>query len=314
MEGVGKIAELGRSFEEGISLGHAKKKQAAKSLLNNAGIFLGVFLVFAVIIIVTTDIRLATWEELAGLGIDFLLLFFCTYTMYVNCSDSGMRHGFRTDDYINAVEKFDKRKDDIVGKALQTRMYEFCRHFIAEELKYSKMTELAVVGYTYEEYLEHWLGMDKEAVNEREDLSRAQKRAINKANSINPIRLTPEMILRRARGYAKRSPLGMNPETKKHINFGVKFVTTLALVAFMTIIVFEWLITPTWPMFASCMIKLITIIINGFNGYKFGYENIVFDTVYYMSDQTDLMDQAIQYFEDLAGDENSDRGTHEEGA
>ena len=44
-------------------------------------------------------------------------------------------------------------------------------------------------------------------------------------------------------------------------------------------------------------LKLLAVVMNGFTGYKFGYENIVFDTVNYMDDQTDLMNQAMQYFD-----------------
>ena len=297
MEKVNTLEEIGKAFEEGVSLNHSRKKQAAKSLLNHAGIFFGVFLIFAVVIIVTTDIRLASWEELAGLSLDFALLLFCSYTMYVNCSDSGMRHGFRTDAYLDAVDKFDGRKKKIVDNKNQTRLHEFCRHYIEEELQHSKMAELEVVGFSYEEYLERWLGKDKEEIEQLPNLTQAQKKAIEKANAIRPIKLTPEMIMRRARGYARRSPLGMNPEKKKQINLGVKFITTLILSLFMTVIVLDMVIEPTWLMFAGCMLKLVAVVLNGFTGYKYGYENIVFDTVNYMNDQTDLMDQAIEFFE-----------------
>ena len=50
-------------------------------------------------------------------------------------------------------------------------------------------------------------------------------------------------------------------------------------------------------MFAAIVLKLLSVILNGFLGYKFGYENIVFDTVNYMNDQKDLMQQVIQYVE-----------------
>ena len=46
------------------------------------------------------------------------------------------------------------------------------------------------------------------------------------------------------------------------------------------------------------LLKLCPVILNGFTGYKFGYENIVYDTVNYMSDQIDLMHQFKQYIED----------------
>ena len=38
--------------------------------------------------------------------------------------------------------------------------------------------------------------------------------------------------------------------------------------------------------------------LNGFAGYKFGYENIVYDTVDYVNDQIDLMHRFKQYIED----------------
>ena len=311
MEKVGKIEEMERSFEDGMTRRRSKKKAAAKTLLNNAGIIFGVFLTFVVIIIVTTDIRLATWEEITGLGIDFLLLLFCSYTMYINCSDSGMRHGLRTDTYLDAVEMFDKAKAKITSCGNQKRMYVFCRHYIKEELKHTKMLELENVGFCYEDYLEKYLGLDDSKIDEDTELTKAQKKAVKKANSIDPIRLTPEMILRRARGHSRRSPLGMNPETKKKINFGVKFVSTIFLSLFLTVLIVDMVIEPTWIMFVSCMLKLISVVSNGFSGYKFGYENIVNDTANYMNDQTDLMGQAIQFFEG-GENENSNRSIDEE--
>lgn len=288
---------IGHEFERGIALEHSKKKAFAKTLMNSAGIFVGVFLVFAVVIIVTTDIRLASWEELANLGIDFLLLFFCSYSMYITCSDSGMRHGLGTEEYKDGCKRFEETKKIILGRGNQSRMYEFCRHYAANELKNTKMEILAVVGFKYEEYIRKYLGVDEEIVNECNELSKAQKKAINKANKIKPIRLTPEMILKRGRHAGRRSPLGMDPETNKKIHFGTKLVTTFLLVGLMTIIIVDIVVAPTWVVIAGCMLKMIVVITNGFSGYKLGYENIVFDTTNYMSDQTDLMEQAIHYFE-----------------
>lgn len=51
-------------------------------------------------------------------------------------------------------------------------------------------------------------------------------------------------------------------------------------------------------MFAACLLKLFPVVLNGFMGYKSGYENIVVDTVNYMNDQADLMRQLIHYVEE----------------
>lgn len=304
MDAVSSLENISREFERGMDLEYSKKKSMAKSLLNSAGIFVGVFLMFAVIVIVTTDVRIVSLEKLAGLGLEFILLLFCSYSMYVTCSDSGMRHGLNTDAYKNACKKFDEKKNDILSKENQTRMYAFCRYFVANELKNTKMNILAVVGYEYNEYVQRFLGLDKKEINDRKDLSKAQKKSINKANGIAPIRLTPEMILKRGRHAGRRSPLGMAPETKKSIHLGTKFVTSVILTLFMTVIVLDLVVEPTWLMVAGCMLKMLLVVMNGFTGYKMGYENIVFDTTNYMSDQTDLMEQAIRYFEDKEKEED----------
>lgn len=285
------------AFEQAVVSEHNQKKKVAKSLLNNAGIFVGVFLIFAVIVIVTTDIRITSFEQIAALGLDFFLLLFCSYSMYVNASDSGMRHGLQSDLYLDSLDRFSTKKKTIIDAQRQTRLHEFCRYYIDDELKNARMSVLAVVGFSYKEYRKKWLGLDEETIENDPKLSKVQKTALIKANAIKPVKLTPEMIMKRGRGSSRRAPLGTKPETKKSINFGVKFGSTFLISLVMSIIVLDMVVEPTWVIFASCMLKLLAVVMNGFTGYKFGYENIVFDTVNYMDDQTDLMNQAMQYFD-----------------
>ena len=253
---------------------------------------------FAVIVIVTTDISLTSFEQVAALGLDFFLLLFCSYSMYINCSDSGMRAGLAHKGYIDTLAVFEEHKKTIVERRMQVRLPEFCRHYIEEELKNSRMDVLVIVGLSYDIYKEKYMSMDKEKVKALTELSEVQKEAVIKANAITPVKLTPEMIMKRGRGSYRTSPLGVKPETKKMLNFGGKFLTTFLVSLMMVIMVFDVVIEPTWAIVASCVLKLLAVVMNGFGGYKFGYENIVFDTVNYINDQTDLMRQAIQYIED----------------
>lgn len=73
-------------------------------------------------------------------------------------------------------------------------------------------------------------------------LSKMQADTIINANKVKPITLTPDMIFKRGRGNNKRSPLGMNPQTKKKWNFGIKFVTTLITSVLMSVIACEVII------------------------------------------------------------------------
>jgi hypothetical protein len=286
-----------RSFDESVVLEHNEKKKTIKKIASNAGILVGVLIVFMVVVVMTTDIRLITKEEMAGMWLHFLLLLFCTYSMHVSCSHTGMSKGYQNDIYVTAETEYDTKKRLILSRGLQSRLGRFCRHYIDEELKQTRINILAVVGFSWEEYIEKWCQADDKQIR-HSTLSKTQKRALIKANRVEPIKLTPEMIMRKARGHSKRSPLGTNPNTKKAVHFSSYLVTTVLLTFFLSAMVMQLVAEPTWAMVATCIIRVCAVIMNGFSGYKFGFENIVFDTAGYMNDQGDLMDQAILYLEE----------------
>lgn len=181
---------------------------------------------------------------------------------------------------------------------MQGRLPEFCQHYVEEELELTRATILADVGIDYVEYKEKYLGKDKEILDKlvtENELSKIQADTIINANKVKPITLTPDMIFKRGRGNNKRSPLGMNPQTKKKWNFGIKFVTTLITSVLMSVIACEVIITPNWATFAACLLKLFAVSMQGVFGYKMGFENIVVDTVEYMRDQIDLMQHFLEY-------------------
>lgn len=273
------------------------KRKIARGIINNSGIFVGVFIVFVVIVVFTTDIKLTSALEWAALGLAFFVLLLCSYSMYVNCADSGTRAGKQSSTYIEASDHYDELKNEVVEKKIHGRLPEFCRHFIDEELHNARSAILTDVGITYEQFKESYVGKDKATLEKDTTLSKAQIDAIIAANKIKPIHLTPEMILKRGRGSAQRSPLGVKPTTKKSIKFGVKFVKVFITSALTSIIVLDIVINPSWATFAACLLKLFPVVLNGFMGYKMGYENIVVDTVNYMTDQADLLQQFVHYVE-----------------
>lgn len=140
--------------------------------------------------------------------------------------------------------------------------------------------------------------MSKKALRQVAELTEPQRKAIIKANKVKPIKLTPEMIFKRGRGAGRRVPLGTNPTTKKGTAFVVKFIKISVTTLLTSIIVLDVVVNPSWATFAACCLKLMPVILNGFTGYKMGYENIVYDTVNYMSDQIDLIHQFQQYVAD----------------
>ena len=280
------------------------KKRIAKGFINYGGIFVSVCLMFAVIMIVTTDVKVSSLKDLADLGMDFFLLLFCAYASYISCSDSGMRAGLATETYTSTLASFKEWKDKIVKGNMQVKLAEFCRNYIIEDLKNVRLSYLAVVGLSYEQY-EAYMTMDDKAIDEL-PLSDVQKKAIKKCNSTKPITLKPESIMRHGRGGYHRSPLEMSPETRKSINYVIKFAQS-SLVAFgMSIIALDMVTNPSWAVFATVCLKLVSVIYNCFSGYRIGYTNIVVDSVNYMSAQIDLMQLAIQYIENSTSEKTSE--------
>lgn len=273
------------------------KRKLTKTLFHNARNFMIAFILFVVIVVMTTDIKLVSTADIAALGLDFFLLLFCSYLFYVCCADNGTKAGLVSEVYKKALERFTSLKKRIIESCLHTRMREFCAHYIAEDLRETRMLYLSVAGIDYDEYLEKYSNLDSDGVDAACDLAPGQKVAVKKANKVRPIKLTPDMIMKQGRGAHRRSPLEINPLAKKTAVFSVKFVRMSILSICMSVIAFEVIVEPTWIIFVSVCLKLVSVTINGFDGYKEGYDNIAVDTVNYLDSQSDLMEQAIQYIE-----------------
>ncbi|MBR2507201.1 MAG: hypothetical protein IKB70_09975 [Bacilli bacterium] len=276
---------------------NAASNKVRRSIVNYSGMIVGAFIVFVVIVVCTTDIRLANAMQWAELGLAFFILLFCSYSMYINYATSGTKAGKESTCYNDTLKEYNLLKSEVIKNKYQSRTPEFCRYYVDEELKNTKTSILSEVGIDYDIYKEKYLGKDKKELIDSKDLSKSQVAAIMAANKTAQIKLTSEMIFKRGRGNRSRSPLGIKPETKRNIAYGSKFISTAFTSLITGVIMLDVIAEPSWATFASCCLKVLLVIINGFMGYKAGYNNIVIDTVDYMNDQIDLMQQLIQYIE-----------------
>jgi hypothetical protein len=138
---------------------------------------------------------------------------------------------------------------------------------------------------------EKYIGKDKID----EELTKLQRAAIKKANGVKPIKLTPDMIVTKTMGNPRRSPLGLAPSIKKALVFSGKFSTT-ALTSLLTIwIALDVIMNPDWNVLVMALLRILTVVLNGFSGWQFGYDNVVVDRVNYLSDKCDLMEQALRF-------------------
>lgn len=286
-----------RNLGDNIEQAAKKRRRVLRSALNYAGTAVGCFIIFVAIVVSTTDITIMTVWDWASLGLSFFVFIFCSYAMYINGSGSGINAGRRSDTYNAAKQTYDDLKKEIIDKKLQGRMPEFCRFYIEDELRNTRNSLLIEVGIDFAVYQERYVGKDKATLEQNEFLSKMQIEAIVAANKVNPIRLTPEMIMKRGRGQSSRKPLGQEPDKKRRIGYVIKFIFICGVSILIAVLSLAPKADLTWATFVECVLKLFPVVLNGFLGYKSGYENIVIDTVNYMNDQVDLMRQLIHYVE-----------------
>lgn len=271
-----------------------ERRKVSQYILGNARTLMIAFILFTVVVVMTTDIRLVTISSITDLGLEFFLLLFGSYGMYICCADGGISKGYATEIYKASVARFDELKARI-EESILSRMNEFCNHYVDEELKKTRMQYLSLVCIPYEVYLEKYVNLGKKDIKALPDISDSQKKAIRKANKVKRIRLTPERMMTLGKTVHTRSVLAVTPNTMKNIAFGTKIIKMSFISVCMSLIAFDIILEPSWTVFAEVCIKLAAVVINGFDGHREGFNNITVHTVNYVNHQSSLMQQAIQY-------------------
>jgi hypothetical protein len=281
-------------LQKAVEIEQDIKQFAKKSLVGYGGILVSVFLLFITIVAVTTDISISL-DSLKELSTEFFLLFFCSYAAYICCSDSGTKSGKSSQIYRDTLAKFEETYQNIVNNNIHCILGDFCKEYIASELKNAKTRYLVSAGIDYDDYIREYSSLEDAQINELSGLSTAQKKALMSANAVKPLKLSPEQITRHGTSNFRHSPLLISPELIKGVRYLAKFITSLLIVIGMSYMVFNNMTDTTWAAFALVCVKSGSVLYNCFSGYKCGYENIVIHSVNYMNEQISLMQQAIAF-------------------
>lgn len=280
---------------EKISL---ERRKLSQYLISNARTLMIAFILFSVIVIMTTDIKLVSITSIKDIGLEFFLLLFASYAMYVCCADGGTSAGLATDVYKGAVNRFTDLKNQLLENARYSRLNEFCAFYIAEELKKTRTQYLLVASIDYDEYLEKYSKLSRSELEQHSELTKLQRKAIARANRVRQIRFTPDMMTAmQGKSIFTRFALYVTPKAHRTFAFSTKFVKMSFVAVGMSLIALQIILEPSWTVFAEVCMKLVTVVVNGFDGRTMGYNNIVVDTVNYTNTQSDLMKQAIQYID-----------------
>lgn len=259
------------------------------NIIEKAGWVMAAVTLFSVVIVMTSNIKLVTISTIAELSLAVFVLIFLSYSMYGNMYQNGTIAAQRLDEYTNTLKAYLAIRDDVKNKTLHKDLAQFCKEYVAAELKAQREMVLEAGNVTWAEY-QKYKDYSKEALL-KTNMSKRKIKAIIDANWIVPIKLTPEMLYRVGGRGVRTRPLGTAPSTRRTIDFSVSFARTTITSLCMCFIAFELFADPSWQMVCAVVIKLLTVSLNGFLGYRRGYDNIAVDTINYTEDQIDLLEQ-----------------------
>ena len=266
-------------------------------------VLISVFLMFVVVLVLTTDIQLEI-GNIANLGMDFFLLLSCSIASYILCADSGTKDGVMSSNYIEARKEFDLWIEKITSMNIHCILGNFCAYYIKEDLRTARMNHLVVAGVTYEEYESIYAKMGNKEIEDLKDRSETQKNALKAANKVQPIKLLPEQIIGHMNSARDRSPLTPEP-TKMRRNTVIKKISTISFISLgMVLIGLNSIETSGWLVFVSICLKLGSVLFNCFDGYKTGYESMAVHSAEHMRQQVSLMKQALIFAEQEDEKEN----------
>lgn len=277
--------------ENAVLLMDDTRKKIAKTVTEHAGVFCSTLILLVAAVVLTTNVSLSSFAELRELTKTFIILMFLNYMMFFSCADNGTTTGLKSDTYKTACIDYDELKKQLMAFP-RNMLTQFCRHYVEEEQKAVRASILIEAGLTLED-MEKCKGKSSKAI--KEEFSSIQRKAIKRALKIKALKLNPDMICKRGRAETRRHPFGTNPRHSKLIKYSINIVRITITSILTCAIVLETLVDFTWAAVAEVLIKLLPVVLNGFNGYKLGLENIIIDSVNYMGDQMDLMRSALEF-------------------
>ena len=266
----------------------AEQKLSA-TLVEKAGWIMAAVIMLVVVVVMTSDIKLIGWQEVGDFSLSVFVLIFLSYSMYGNMYHSGSLSAKKLDEYKHVTASYIALRDEVKTKDVQKELARFCKEYVDNELRARREARLERADVSWSEY-QKYKHLSKREL-EYKKLSKVKIKAIVDANWIVPIKLTPEMIYKPGGQTVRVRPLHTAPAVRRRLDFILNLLKTGATSLCMCFIAFELFSEPSWEMFCAVCIKLLTVALNGYTGYRRGYDNIAVDTVNYTEDQIDMLEQ-----------------------
>lgn len=265
------------------------------SLMEKAGYFVAAAILLVVILVMATDIKFITSISIRDFSVAYCVLMFLSYFMYATLYRNGMLAGKKLKEYKDVCEEYNDVRDKIKSPNVHKRLSDFCREYVDNERRARIEEVLSREDITYDDYIryKHMGGSQMKECG----LFKDQIRCIKRARRIRSIKLTPTIIYKQGNNASRRKVIHMLPSDRRIIDNLSKFLSNAASYFIAGFVAFEIFSNPSWQNVILVAFKLLMVIWTGYRGYIRGYDNIATDTVVFMKDQIELLNQFMRWEE-----------------
>ena len=239
-----------------------------KRLYAGVGIGLLTILVAAAVFFCEMHITAAPVEQTAMTAAVTIL---SCFVMYTSLFDAGRQKAYTEGKYTamkKTYETLRERAQSCAGEALEV----FCSAYVEEELRRSREHVLKTVGESYETFLSYQAGeMPREEFLAR---SRTRRRALRRAERMNPLRLSAALLLCERHGTKRGLTLSARPAQVRRITTAL-FPTVCGSLVTVLVTLETSALTPAAVI--AGLLRIFTLIWTGVRGYTAGGASVSHD-------------------------------------
>ncbi len=249
--------------------------------------------------------KIASAAEIKELSLIVVALLFANNVVFNNMIESGQKTARKSIELITCIKDY----ENIFNKAKNTtagveRLSEYCEEYNKTSLENDRKELLNSEGVEYAAYRANYISRTKRDLKKLKTesgktklLTKAQIKAICKANKLKSISLKPNQILRAGHAASRRRALGIAPEQKIKFVRIRKLFTSAVVSGLSAAIVLDMLTDFSFAKFVEATVKIAPILTSAYMGFKTGYNNIYLDTVAYIDEQTTYLTNYIKWLE-----------------
>jgi hypothetical protein len=236
---------------------------------NHAGLLSILLLVFALLVMFTDDMNLegVFWQRVVSP--ETLILATCSYLLYINSYVIGSNVASKTDFATSITTTYADHISKIRSKRIEWLIELFCSDYRMRELRYTRTDILLCAGFTEAQTLAIIEGKEIDLSKVTEE----QKKALAKAQSLKPIKLTKNMLVNAKNEHSERSPIrsARAIEIEKYRAFAFKLFTIIISFTFVVSLSISLVQDFSAEAIFSAMFQLALMLISLFSGISLGY-------------------------------------------